>query len=62
MSFIPPPIGDLGPSVNRAEEQALELKAEHYAQTHLAPEDRERLGTKPQRLLYRLIDRLRGRR
>ena len=54
MSFIPPPRAAGEPAALRAQEQARELNAEHYAQTHLSPEDRGRLGTKPQRLLHRL--------
>jgi hypothetical protein len=62
MSFLPPPSGNLDPEIGRAEQQAIELQAEQYAQTHLPEDERGTLGTKPQRLLHRLIERLRGRR
>jgi hypothetical protein len=49
----------------RAQQQELEYKAEHYAQSHLAPEDRGRLGTRSQRLAHHLrliLSRQRGKR
>ena len=53
MSFIPPS-GNLDPELARAEQQAIEMQAERYAQTHLPEDERGTLGTKPQRLLHRL--------
>jgi len=61
MSFIPP-TGNLDQELARSEQQAIELQAERRTQTHLGKEDRGTLGTRPQRLLHRLMDLLRGRR
>ena len=61
MSFIPP-TGNLDQELARSEQQAIELQAERRTQTHLSKEDRGTLGTRPQRLLHRLMDLLRGRR
>ncbi len=44
MPFIPPTNPNFTRESTRYDEQALELKAEHYAQTHLSEEDRELSG------------------